>query len=132
MSNLLTAKKEIVNNRATYGVDIGDIYYHYETIGSVNWGMKKFVVTKVDTGCMCNTPFYVDLQFTDNKNELSTHHVNSEDLKQYSCTEKQAWEKYYEYCSKEIQRHYTVIDSYKQSQIEAIQKISELEAKEEV
>jgi len=89
--SLFGTKKEVINNREIYGVDIGDVYYHYETIGSVYWGMKKFTIKKVGTGCMCYTPFYVELEFTNNDGEISCHHVSSEELvKDFSVTEKEA------------------------------------------
>lgn len=129
---LKNAENKPIDYKAIYGVDIGDVYYKYETVGKVYWGMKKFIVSKLGTGCMCGTPFYVEFELIDNYGEKSIAHVSSEDLKKYSLTEIDAWKKYYECCSKEIQRHYKVIDTYKQSQVEAIQKITELEAKEEI
>ena len=119
-------KSAKTNYKEVYGIDVGDLYYKYEEIGQLFWGMHKYTVKNIGTGCMCRTLFYVDLEFTNNENKKSSIHVNCEKLNQFSKTEVEAWRKYFNSLNKEITRLKELIEKTESEKIKINNKIKEL------
>jgi hypothetical protein len=96
-----------------YNLNIGDIYYHFNQCGTLFHGMHKFKLNRIDEGCSCDTPYYVEFESTNNNGNKYTKHVNSNEIKKYFKSEKDAWSFYKDILKQDIKKSKHLIERYK-------------------